>query len=251
MVRRVLLGADLSLEGGAVIFQWALVMALTLIHALARSGPRNAMLLGLTALLLSLAAEWLGASAGWIFGSYEYSDLLGYRIAGQVPVFIPLAWYVLAYLSDAMTEMALPRSAGVAARVLFAALALTSWDFLFDPICVAFGAWSWVGGGAYFGSIPIGNFIGWYGVSATIFATYYWLRGPHRDERMLADDPLRYAAPIFMHLLTAALLVVFALDLCRAGEAVVGLLVLLPYPALAAAGFLSRRQSLRARAAAA
>ena len=237
------------MEGGAVMFQWALVMALTMIHAFARCGPRNAIVFALIALSLSLGAEWLGASEGWIFGSYEYSDLLGYRIAGQVPVFIPMAWYVLAYLSDALAEMALPRSTGFVARVLFAALALTSWDFLFDPICVAFGAWSWVGGGAYFGNIPISNFIGWYGVSATVFAVYYAVRRPYLEATMFADEPLRYTAPIFMHLLITALLVVFAIDLERAGEAVVGLFVLLPYPALAAAGLASRRHSRRASAA--
>ena len=251
--RRAALGSGLSLEGGVVAAQGVLVLALTWIHALARGGLRNALALAFSAMGISLAAEWIGASRGWIFGSYGYSDVLGWRIAGQVPLMIPLAWYLLAYLAHAMTRMALPRSSGRGPRIFFAASALCAWDFLLEPICVASGAWDWVEGGAYFGRIPLSNFAGWFGVSAAIFALSDRLEnaaaGQVREDWMATHDRWRYSAPVPMCLALTTLLVVFAVDLGRVGEALVGALVTLPYPALAALGWARRCHSLRAHAA--
>lgn len=247
--RRVALGSELALEGKIVVFQGVLVLILTAIHALARTGPRRALALFLVAAGFSLVAEWLGATKGWIFGSYDYSDVLGVRLFGEVPLLIPAAWYVLAYLADALATLSLPPTASKLLKLLYAALVLTAWDFLFDPICVTIGGWTWEGGGAYFGHIPISNFVGWFGVSLAIFAAYG--RGKdesERETRMARSDPWRYGAPILMYGAITGLMAFFAIQLGRVGEAVVGILVAAPVLLLAANGYV-RTLGQRATAA--
>jgi putative membrane protein len=243
ITRRAFLGGEVSLTGTIVLVQGGIVLALTWLHACAREGLLRAFQLLAITLTLSFGAEWLGASRGWIFGSYDYGTLLGTHIAGEVPILIPLAWYVLAYLADALASLSLPQSASWG-RVAYAALALTAWDFLFDPICVSLGAWTWEGGGAYFGYIPLSNFGGWYLVSFIIFALYRLWAPSHqkheREDRFARLDPLRFGAPIPLYFGLTALMVLFAVQLELMAEALVGAAAALPIIILASHGYMVR-----------
>ncbi len=253
VIRRALLGGTVSLAGPVVLSQGAMVLGLTWLHACARSGFRRALQLFFLTITLSLGAEWLGASRGWIFGSYDYGTLLGLRIGGEVPILIPLAWYVLAYLADALACLSLPSGSSSWFRVIYAALTLTAWDFLFDPICVSLGAWTWDGGGAYFGHIPLTNFAGWYAVSLVIFALYT-LGGRRREEQQRAEafarsDPFRFGAPIPLYFGITALMVVFALRLDLIAEALLGAAAALPIVLMGVQGYVEKLRQLQRDAA--
>jgi len=56
---------------------------------------------------LSLGAELLGTAYGVPFGPYRYTDLLGAKWLGLVPLLIPLSWFSMAIPSYALAGRAL------------------------------------------------------------------------------------------------------------------------------------------------
>lgn len=121
-------------------------------------------LFGLT-FAVSLLFESLGVSSGWVYGGYSYTEHLGYKFLGLVPVIIPIAWFMVAYPSLIMAmRLVSPRANPIAWRIQAAALGaliMTSWDLVLDPLMVASEHWIWNSPGAYFG-IPLQNFLGWW-----------------------------------------------------------------------------------------
>ena len=160
-------------------------------HLLETRGLQRAALMAGSAFIISLGAEMFGVGTGLLFGNYTYSEQLGPRILGLVPLVIPVAWMMMLYPSYAIAKF-LTRSSrnpisGDASRDLsrseigflatlttkvvttgIAALAMTAWDLSLDPRMVRDGNWVWHGGGPYFG-IPISNFVGWFITACVIF----------------------------------------------------------------------------------
>lgn len=130
------------------------------------------------ALLIVAAVTWIaetvGSRTGFPFGYYHYTGLLQPQIAG-VPLFVPLAWFMMLPSAWAVAQMIV----GTHRRWLFiavSAIALTAWDFFLDPQKVAWGFWVWTEGsgstpftGGYFG-IPWLNFLGWLLVASIVTA---------------------------------------------------------------------------------
>jgi uncharacterized membrane protein len=135
----------------------ALLSAFGLTHAAATRGLRSGMLMFVSAFALALSAETLGATTGIPFGPYSYTDTLGAKVFGVVPVLIPLAWMMIAYPAWETVRLLFAR---MPARIVAGALAITAYDLSLDPRMVSDGHWLWPQGGAYFG-IPLSNFVGW------------------------------------------------------------------------------------------
>jgi putative membrane protein len=142
------------------------------------------MLLG--GFVIALTFEYLGSATGFLFGDYDYTDTLGPRFLGEVPLVIPLAWFMMLYPSwvvggrlvtyviHRFTPLPLSSSPDLPyslLRILIAAPAMTAWDLSLDPRMVADGAWVWMQSGAYFG-IPLSNYFGWFVTAAVIFT--FW-----------------------------------------------------------------------------
>jgi len=142
---------------------------LILVHAAYLTGWRRAMsFFGLT-VVISFAMEYLGVKTGLIFGAYHYTGILNPKLAGTVPVVIPLAYFMVLYPSRMMADLIIwGKAVGVSSSLLWslltatlAALIMTAWDLSMDPVMVhEVGAWVWERGGPYFG-IPLQNFLGW------------------------------------------------------------------------------------------
>ena len=145
-----------------------LLGASCLAHAVDTLGWRRAGLLFVTACAIAFAAEWLGSSTGLIFGSYQYSESLGFKLLGSVPWLIPLAWFMVAYPSWFVAGLL---SQSVASRIAIAALAVTTYDLSLEPRMVADGAWIWRDHGLYFG-VPLSNFVGWFVTASAIFTIW-------------------------------------------------------------------------------
>ncbi|MBY4575826.1 hypothetical protein ACN94_19950 [Gordonia paraffinivorans] len=161
--------------GGTLPLTVASVTLLTsasVIHLVATRGIASAAALVVVAGGGGLVAEAIGVGTGFPFGTYLYSDSLGWKILG-VPVLVPLAWIMMAWPALAVTRRLLRVTRLSAARVrvvtpFVGAYALTAWDVFLDPQMVDQGHWAWrhptpsLPGVA---DIPLTNFAGWLLVS--------------------------------------------------------------------------------------
>jgi uncharacterized membrane protein len=121
--------------------------------------------------LISLCAELGGTSVGLLFGHYTYSELLGPKVFGFVPMLVPLSWFLVSCCAFGASASLFPR-AGIASgckRVLSTAAMIVLWDLTLDPaMSHVFNYWHWnVPGGVYFGA-PWTNFLGWSVTGMTI-----------------------------------------------------------------------------------
>ena len=157
-------GPWLTLPGlGNIGFTLVFVLFAVLHCARCEGWVRTGLFFAMAA-VISYLLEEAGVRTGLIYGPYHYSDLLGPKL-GDVPVLIPLAWFMMIYPSW-VTARALLRgvdkrgAAGIAALALVAAIVMTAWDTVMDPGMAAAGKWVWERGGAYFG-VPLRNYLGW------------------------------------------------------------------------------------------
>ena len=129
--------------------------------------------------IIAFAAEAAGVNFGMVFGSYYYSQALGFKVIG-VPLLVALAWEPILYAAYQVSGLILPAGpapdAPLSARVVpylfmagLGALAATAWDLMMDPFAVDQGWWVWPNGGPYVPyletGVPISNFMGWLKVS--------------------------------------------------------------------------------------
>ncbi len=169
-----ILGFDAYLPG-ATILTVVFFFAFSFTHLVESRGLRAGLALFLSAFAITLSFEAIGVATGALFGDYAYSDQLGPKAFGLVPLIIPIAWFMVLYPASALADFLLasfrPGLSGwkrALAHSGLAALAMTAWDLSLDPRMVEGGYWAWRGGGAYFG-IPLSNYLGWW---VTAFAIY-------------------------------------------------------------------------------
>ncbi|MGB7654831.1 MAG: carotenoid biosynthesis protein [Novosphingobium sp.] len=169
-------------------------------HSMVLLGHKRALLLLVLCISLAFASEYIGEATGLIFGPYYYTDVLGPKILGRVPVLIPLAWYMMFYPSYVITNLLaeghpVAQGQGTAWIVWISALSalvMTAWDLTMDPIMsfhpcttgttdclpvtldetlIGHPAWVWKEGGSYFG-VPQLNYRGWMLTAFVVFAAY-------------------------------------------------------------------------------
>jgi uncharacterized membrane protein len=132
--------------------------------------------------LISAGAELLGTSTGLPFGPYEYTDLLGPKIAGLVPYLIPLSWFTMAIPSYLIIRKIYQRNGAGWSwfRITLSSLVLVHWDLTLDPAMSQLTPfWIWGTTGPYYGT-PILNLVGWFVVSLFIMASLEWSIGSKR-----------------------------------------------------------------------
>ncbi len=180
-----------------------LVPALTafcIIHSWLLLGKVRALVLLACATIVSFAFEWVGESTGWPFSPYYYTDVLGWKIGGNVPALIPFAWYMMFYPSYIIANLIgeggpIPQRTGWVPIIwlsLLSAAVMTAWDLTMDPVMsfnnpgkaaepgvpdaanVGVPAWVWPEGGAHFG-VPFQNYFGWMLTAFVVFTLYRWL----------------------------------------------------------------------------
>jgi len=152
----------------AVLFV-ALGAGFCLLHARRWQGSRFAWMFAALTLTCSALAETVGVLTGRLFGAYAYGAALQGRLGGLVPIVIPLAWYVVSYVSYAAAAVLVAPLPGRRAatparalsRALTAALLFVGYDVVADPNHLHRGGWSYPGGGVYLG-VPLQNFAAWF-----------------------------------------------------------------------------------------
>lgn len=136
-------------------------------------------------LLLATGAELLGTTTGFPFGAYGYGSTLGPKVMNEVPIVIPLSWFLMLYASLAVAAR---MRTGRLQTAGIAALGLVAWDVLMDPaMSAAFPFWSWHEGGEYYG-MPLVNWFGWLLTGLVLAAPTVWLVGDRL--KRLEKDPV-------------------------------------------------------------
>ncbi|MCB9637531.1 MAG: carotenoid biosynthesis protein [Myxococcales bacterium] len=126
--------------------------------------------------VLSFLSEFAGTTLGLPFGPYQYSELLGVKILGHVPVVIPVSWFFMAVPSYVLARWAFPQEERWGARVLLGALLLSMWDLSLDPAMSYLNRyWIWNVKGVFYG-MPLINLMGWYLTSLGLMLVFVWLR---------------------------------------------------------------------------
>lgn len=205
-----------------------------LVHSMGRFGWKQALSLFAITFLVSLAFESVGVATGLVYGEYHYSNLLGFKVFGLVPLLIPIAWIMMSYPSLVITLRVLPAMRNLTAWRLgvaaVGAVVMTGWDLAMDPMMSHGGHWIWEEGGPYFG-IPIQNFWGWWLTIFVTFTIFLWLvRATPQgyEEAKSVDDRLAILSYVFTGL--SSVLVDFRVGLEGAGLA--GLFAMLPWVVL-------------------
>ncbi len=153
----------------------------SLIHGSYLLGWRRALVFFIICALISFTMEFVGEATGLIFGRYYYTDYLGVKLFGRVPLVIPLIYFMAAYPVTLITDLIIEqqpisksKGLGKLAWLSFiGALIMTAWDLTIDPLMVdELKAWVWVDGGIYFG-VPAQNFAGW---ALTVFLVMFAYR---------------------------------------------------------------------------
>jgi uncharacterized membrane protein len=168
-------------QGGWRLMGGAAALSLTTLLTLSRLGGwRSALRFMAITLAISWLAETTGLRCGWPFGAiYRYTVDVQPVLPGGVPLFIPLAWFVLAGIPVMLLrsmKTARPNGSLDAGRILWksalGALGMVACDLALDPVAVSHGLWIWDPPGAYYG-VPWPNFMGWWAVSFIVFLTGY------------------------------------------------------------------------------
>jgi isopentenyl-diphosphate Delta-isomerase len=153
-------------------------------------GLRDAVILFVIMGAYALAVETIALVTDVPYGSFYYSDLLGYKLFGITPITVSLAWTPLVIASYAVAK----RIVGNAfATVIIGTLVLAAFDLVVDPGAVRIGFWRYEGGGPYYG-VPLSNYIGWLitGIVAmTIIELFLHLRKP------LLPEPVQLISSAF------------------------------------------------------
>jgi len=180
-----------------------------LAHSTARFGARRAMLLASAAVSVALLSELGGTNIGVPFGPYHYTEMLGFRINGDVPYPIPLSWYYMLYGSLAICSRLLATDDSSASRwrwALLAAALLTAWDVPMEAqmtyVVPTHWAWdlqripawvpAWLGAPLYYG-MPLTNWIGWFGTGLLVSRLLLQIVPPSAWARSVAPAVLPLA----------------------------------------------------------
>ena len=212
-----------------------LAFLFAVLHSADRLGWKHSLLLlGLT-FAVSLLFECVGVATGWIYGPYHYTDLLGPKFLGLVPLVIPAAWFMMMYPSFVITSRVIPRAwqggfrwVGMAAM---GATVMTAWDLVMDPLMVVSGHWVWEVKGAYFG-IPLQNYAGWWLTTFVTFALFLLLGGASLAKSARQStwfDQLAIASYLIIGLSNILIVSSFSIQ----GPGLAGLFAMLPWVLLA------------------
>src|SRR5512137_919314 len=77
-------------------------------HGSQNLGWKRTLLLLFLTFSISLLFECVGVATGKVYGGYYYTDKLGYKFLGLVPLIIPVAWFMMTYPSYIIATRVVP-----------------------------------------------------------------------------------------------------------------------------------------------
>lgn len=172
--------------GGFLLILQGSLLGLWLAANAGGRGWLAALLIG----VLSWAVEHVGVTTGFPFGRYSYTDVLGWKLGGVVPLPIPFAWLLVvpAAIGAARLLVSPARFRWIGLLAPLLALAL---DLLLEPVAAyIMDYWHWLDSGPYYG-VPTANFIAW-GLTALVLTLLTLTLGGTRlrNPAVLPDVPV-------------------------------------------------------------
>lgn len=208
-----------------------LAFSFAVAHGSLRLGWKSTLMLLAITFTTSLVFESFGVATGWVYGSYHYTDKLGLKFLGLVPLLVPLAWFMMSY-----PAFILARRIVRAGRNLWiwrlsiagiGALIMTAWDLAMDPMMVSSQHWIWDQPGEYF-NIPLQNFWGWW---LTIFVAFllYLVLKQEKPSPLDSDDPGFDRLAVLSYAMTGMSTIIVDFNIGLSGPAMVGFFAMLPW----------------------
>lgn len=131
--------------------------------------------------VVGFTVEYIGVNHQLLFGEYEYMGAMGEQWQ-RVPLVIGVNWFIMIYCCGVSIQLFLNmmwnklkdadqparKNVGFIAVILDAALLATFFDWVMEPVAVKLGWWKWLGDG----SIPLLNYISWFGISALLLLLF-------------------------------------------------------------------------------
>ncbi|WP_226578189.1 carotenoid biosynthesis protein [Halobacillus litoralis] len=146
-------------------------------------GKWQGVLYSLMIIVVSIYIEHLGVAYNFLFGSYDYTQNFGLKIA-DTPITIGFAWLLIIGCSHEIARVishGLPRLLHLLVFVFIGSLCAVTIDLILDPVSFKVKEyWIWEGPGVYY-DIPFSNFMGWFLVAA-LFHLIFILWHPVRKE---------------------------------------------------------------------
>lgn len=169
----------------ALVISSILMFALCWVNAIHLLGAKGALKFVIIAVTFGWFAEHMGASRGWFFGSYVYTDVLGWQL-GDVPMIIPLMWFTLCYIGYLMSNLivwqnptgcSVPASNTLSTALFISFLAaaiVTAYDLAADPYMVfQLGAWIMTKKDGWWFGETLQGFFGWVFVAFMIIFSFH------------------------------------------------------------------------------
>ena len=172
---------------------------------------------------------------------YHYTDKLGFKFLGLVPLLIPVAWFMMSYPSFILANRLIRPGKNLwtwrLSVAAVGAVIMTAWDLAMDPMMVAGGHWVWEVNGAYFG-IPLQNYWGWW---LTIFVAFllFMILGRITPEKLETPDPGFERQAVILYAIAGLSTMIVCLQMGLDGPGLVGLFAMLPWAVM---GWYLRRQ---------
>ena len=208
-----------------------LFLVMVIFHGWKTLGPREVLVFFVVSFSIPLLYEATDALGfgGLVGCTCIYSDVLGPKFLGKVPFLIPLGWSLFIYCTVTMTNIVFNRLRfsqttndtinrrwfiRVVGMGIITGFMMASLDLIIDPVMVALGAWSWPGGGVYYG-IPIWNYEGWVEIPTVTFIVYnIYLQLVKRNQVYIGREKRsRYTLFVLLPYLAAFIIfVVYAME---------------------------------------
>jgi len=176
-------------------------------------GWRATLTLLMLAVIFAGTAELIGTITGFPFGHYRYTDLLGYKLFGHVPVLIPPSWFMMLYPALHLASL---RLHGWIPQAAMASVILTLWDVALDPaVTTGFAQWQWHQKDSLWGwlprihfyGMPLENWIGWL-LTGGLISMFYLRLQPNWK-------PARNSLAVWLYPIQSGFVVTMALLLGR------------------------------------
>lgn len=123
-------------------------------------------LFAIIAFVIGFAVEYVGVNHHLIFGNYQYGNTLGFKL-WNIPLMIGINWFITMY------SIATVFTGRVSATrfVFVCAMTAVFLDWLMEPVAIHYDFWNWQDG-----KVPLSNYVGWFVVSAILFAIFNQLK---------------------------------------------------------------------------
>ena len=100
---------------------------------------RKAVLAVILIAAMGFFLEVIGVATGKVFGTYSYSQLLGWKVL-DVPLIIALNWLILVYGAYYIASMLVKHPL---LRLLIGGILLVGFDLVMEPVAIELNMWSW------------------------------------------------------------------------------------------------------------